>query len=284
MTGRSDGATPVPRASTRQRRDAMVAELPSGNANVSDLAQRFGVSGSTIRRDLAVLADNGRITRTYGGAARPQPGHELTLNTKKRIHWAEKDAIGKFAASLVRHGDVVLLDAGTTVGRLAWHLRQCDGITIITNGMSSLLALADAPGVDLVLLGGRLRRPNEAFLGPDAERTLRRYQPDVAFLGVDGLDPVRGLNCPSPEQASIKELMVEGARQSWVLTDHWKIPSAPFSYWAVMPQHTGLITDADCPPSALEPFTGSGWIVVVAADTETPGSDPAAAIPVGALS
>ncbi|MGA3219802.1 MAG: DeoR/GlpR family DNA-binding transcription regulator [Acidimicrobiales bacterium] len=257
-----EGQGPSPRAATRRRWDLLVTELPSGSTNVNDLADRFGVSASTIRRDLAVLASSGRLVRTYGGALRSAHGREVSLNAKKRTHWPEKDIIGKIAAAMVKRGDILLLDAGTTVGRLAWHLRQCDGTTVVTNGMSALLELADTPGIDVILLGGRLRRPNEAFLGPDAERALRRYQPDIAFLGADGVDPERGLNCPSSEQASIKELMATTAREAWVLADHSKLRAAPFPYWAVMPAHTGIVTDPGCPPAAVRAFEQRGWRIV----------------------
>ena len=116
-----------------------------------------------------------------------------------------------------------------------------------------------APGIEVIVLGGRLRHPNEAFLGAEAERALRRYQPDLAFLGADGLDPERGLNCPSPDQASMKELMATAARRAWVLADHSKLSTSPFAYWALMAPHTGLVTDPKCPYGTLQAFAERGW-------------------------
>lgn len=258
------------RTATRRRRDLLVAGLQYGRANISELAGRFGVSASTIRRDLAALAHDGRVVRTYGGAVEPGHGRELSLRAKEQTHWAEKDIIGGTAAGLVGRGDVLLLDAGTTVGRLAWHLRQRDGITVITNGLSALLNLADAPRVEVIVLGGRLRRPNEALLGPEVERALRRYRPDLAFLGADGLEPGRGLNCPSPEQAMLKELMAATARENWVVADHWKLCADPFAYWAAMPPGAGVITDPDCPPGILRMFEKHGWRTAVASRERSP--------------
>lgn len=259
---------PAPRTATRRRRDLMVTQLSTREANISELSARFGVSAATIRRDLAALARDGRVMRTYGGAVEPGHGRELSLYAKERTHSAEKDLIGKAAAEMVGHGDVVLLDAGTTTGRLAWHLRQRDGITVVTNGLSALLALADAPGIEVILLGGRLRRPNEAFLGPEVEHALRRFRPDVAFLGADGLEPSRGVNCPSLEQAIVKERMAATARASWVVADHWKLTAEPFGYWAVMPPRTGLITDPDCPPDVLDAFSKCRWKMSVPRATQ----------------
>lgn len=265
-----DGRDQMPRTATRRRRDLLVGELRYGRANISELAGRFAVSASTIRRDLAALAHDGRVVRTYGGAVEPGHGGELSLRAKEQTHWAEKDIVGWTAAGMVGRGDVLLLDAGTTVGRLAWHLRQLDGITVITNGLSALLNLADAPRVEVIVLGGRLRRPNEALLGPEVERALRRYRPDLAFLGADGLEPGRGLNCPSPEQAILKELMATTARETWVVADHWKLGVGPFAYWAAMPPGTGVITDPDCPPAALRMFEKHGWRTAVSSGQPAP--------------
>lgn len=255
------GPGPAPRTATRRRRDHLVAHLRGGEADIGELASRFGVSPSTIRRDLAALASDGRVVRTYGGAVEPRHGPEPTLRAKEHTHWAEKDQIGAAAAAMAGRGDVLLVDAGSTAGRLAWHLRQRDGITVVTNGLSALLALVGAPGVEVIVLGGRLRRPNGALLGPEVERALRRYQPDLAFLGADGLTPRRGLNCPSPEQASLKELMGTAARETWVLADHWKLTAEPFAYWAALPAGTGIITDPGCPAAVRESFEQQGWLV-----------------------
>ena len=252
------------RTGTRRRRDLLVTHLRSGGANISDLAAAFAVSPSTIRRDLAALAHDGRVMRTYGGAVEPGHGREPTVQAKERTHWAEKDVIAATAAQMAGRGDVVLLDAGTTAGQVAWHLRQRDGITVVTNGMSALLALADATGVEVILLGGRLRRPNEAFLGPEAERALRRFRPDLAFLGADGLEPGLGLNCPTLEQASLKELMAATAREAWVVADHSKLTAEPFRFWAVMPPATGIITDPGCRPDMPGRFSERGWKTLIA--------------------
>lgn len=260
--GGADG-TSGERLSTRRRRDSMVALLGEGDVSVHELAARFGVSLSTVRRDLAALADLGRIMRTYGGAVDSR-GVERSWHDKERTERPEKAAIAGVAAALVRPGDVVLLDAGTTVAGVARELRHRTDITIVTNGLSSLLELADG-SVDVEVLGGRLRRPNEALLGTRTEQALRRITPDMAFLGVDGLDPVRGINCPDFEQAALKEAMAEGARAVWVLADHTKLAGPPsFPYWAGMPAGTGLISGAG--PSRLAAYADARWVVRTAGE------------------
>ncbi|MGP3950756.1 DeoR/GlpR family DNA-binding transcription regulator [Streptomyces sp. 7N604] len=260
------------RSSTRNRRQRLVELLGAGDVSVHALAAEFGVSLSTIRRDLAVLADRGRITRTYGGAV-DHRGVERSWRDKEGVRRAEKNAIAADAAAMVRSGDVVLLDAGTTVARLAHELRDRTDITIVTNGLSTLLELADAD-VDVVVLGGRLRRPNESLLGTRTEQALRRITPDLAFLGVDGLDPVRGINCPDHEQAALKEAMAECARATWVLADHSKLSGAAgFPFWAAMPPGTGLISAGG--DDRLAAFADAHW-TVRSAGTEDGAADGAA--------
>ena len=151
-------------------------------------------------------------------------------------------------------------------------MRNRTDITIVTNGVSSLLELADSK-VEVVVLGGRLRRPNEALLGTRTEQALRRISPDIAFLGADGVDPARGINCPDYEQAALKETMTEGQHTSWVLADHTKLrPSAAFRYWAAMPKASGIVTDAN--PLLLAGFESSGW--TIRSTTWHDGSQPTA--------
>ncbi|MGW5117069.1 DeoR/GlpR family DNA-binding transcription regulator [Streptomyces noursei] len=261
------------RPSTRHRRERMLELLGAGDGSVHDLAAAFGVSLSTVRRDLAALAGDGRITRTYGGAVDHRAA-ERSWHDKARQHRTEKGAIARTAAALVRSGDVVLLDAGTTVARLAHELRARTDITVVTNGLSTLVELADAE-VEVVVLGGRLRRPNESLLGTRTDQALRGITPDLAFLGVDGLDPRRGVNCPDPEQAALKETMARCARAAWVLADGSKLAGGGgFPYWAAVPPGTGLISGAAEPGCGardgddegaarhLAAFAAAGWSVL----------------------
>lgn len=247
------------RAGTRERRRRMVELLGGGDVSVHELAAEFGVSLSTVRRDLASLADRGEITRTYGGALDHRVP-ERSRRDKEGVQRAEKAAIARAAAGLVRAGDVVLLDAGTTAAVVAHELRDRTDVTVLTNGLSTLMELADAE-VEVVVLGGRLRRPNEGLLGARTVRELRGFTPDLAFLGVDGLDPERGVNCPDHEQAALKEAMAECARDAWVLADHSKLDAEGprFPYWAAMPQGTGLICTAD--ERRLAAYEHAGWRV-----------------------
>ncbi len=161
--------------------------------------------------------------------------------------------MARAAASLIQDGEVVLLDAGTTTGRLARHLASRSGLTVVTNALTVLLALADSPDVEVVVLGGRLRYPNEAILGSTVEQQLRHIKPDRVFLGADGLTTARGVCSPTLEQAQLKHSMLHAGCESYLLVDHSKLDHAPFSYWAPLDRACTLIVD-DGDPEALEAF------------------------------
>ncbi|MEU6082548.1 DeoR/GlpR family DNA-binding transcription regulator [Streptomyces sp. NPDC047108] len=254
------------RTSTRNRRRRLVELLGDDATSVRELAAEFGVSLSTIRRDLAVLADRGRITRTYGGAVDPR-------RAERGGAPGGPDAVAAAAAGLVRGGEVVLLDAGPGVDRLARELRDRTDITVVTNGLPTLFELADA-SVDVVVLGGTLRRPHAALEGTRTEQALRRISPDLAFLGAEGLDPARGINCPHPEQAALKELMAECARATWVLTDHAGA-DASFPYWATVPPGTGLVAAGD--EEELAAFAEAHWTVRGTGDRDRRAGEGSAA-------
>ncbi|MPY81591.1 MAG: DeoR family transcriptional regulator [Actinophytocola sp.] len=134
-------------------------ELVRGGAgDVHRLAGDLGVSVSTIRRDLAALAGRGQVMRTYGGAVHSDAVVEKSWHDKELAYRAEKAAIARRAAELVQPGDTVLLDAGTTAGRLAHYLKDRDDVTVVTNGLSALFVLADSTA-DVIVLGGGARDP-----------------------------------------------------------------------------------------------------------------------------
>lgn len=247
----------VPRETTTQRRTLLLAAVRGGEGSIGQLADQFGVSSSTIRRDLAELAREGHIIRTYGGALDTAHSVERTLREKDAINAEEKDAVARAAAELVRDGEVVLLDAGTTTGRLARHLADRSNLTVVTNGLSVLLALADSPHIEVIVLGGRLRYPNEAILGATVEQQLRHITPDRVFLGADGVGAQHGVCSPTWEQAQLKYAMLHAGVESYVLVDHSKLDYTPFTYWSPLDRaHTLVVDDHD--PGALENFPSAG--------------------------
>lgn len=235
-----------------------------GEVKVEDLARRLHVTSSTIRRDLDRLRSEGKLTRTYGGAVSAvQSGTGLAWHERANHARRQKDAIGRWAAAQVGDGETIILDAGTTTGRAAHHLRDRQRLTVVTNGITTLIELAQASQVEVIMLGGALRRAGQGFVGPLTELTLNRLSADKVFLGADGLVGPRGICEASPLLARCKELMAERARHVFVLADASKIGQARFDAWAPLEHPYTLVTDSGVTDEQLAPFRERGNVSIV---------------------
>ena len=231
----------------------MRSTLRSRPVGVEELAERYAVSLSTIRRDLARLSAGGEVVRTYGGALAAAPG-EQSVHEREHLALAEKAAIAREAERFVRRGQLLVMDAGTTVGALAVHLASYEPITVVTNGLTTLHALEDAAGVELLVLGGLVRHVSLGMVGPLAEAAMQGITADVAFLGADGVTADRGICEGTSEQASLKRAMVEAASTVVVLADAGKLGNATSHYWTALDKPWTLITDDRASDQQLEPF------------------------------
>jgi DeoR/GlpR family transcriptional regulator of sugar metabolism len=207
-----------------QRQRAIADEVRDGAVSVQDLVLRLGVSSATIRRDLAELADAGVVRRVHGGAAPALPV-EIDQPYEKAADDAasEKQRIARRAAELVRDGDTVLLDIGTTTGALARELRGRN-ITVITPSLAVLDELRDDPVVDLVILGGALRRAYHSLVGPLTEDALRHVSASLVFLGTSGVDSDGWILDTTSVEVPTKRRLVESGGRVVLLADHTKFP------------------------------------------------------------
>ncbi|GAA0896474.1 DeoR/GlpR family DNA-binding transcription regulator [Pseudonocardia zijingensis] len=255
------------RGSRRRRAEIVRLATTSGLASVDELSRTFGVTASTIRRDLAVLTAEGRLARTYGGAMALTAHPESPLRQRVGEAFAAKRAIARAAAALVRPGETVLLDAGSTVGALAHELRSCPGLTAVVVGVTALQELGDADGITVHCLGGTLRPVSGGFVGPLAEASLERLTFDRAFLGADGVT-TDGLCEADLAQTRLKELMARRAGAVHVLAHGAKLGRRPFHAWARLEGGWTLITDASADPAYVGRLRAAGIAVVVADGAE----------------
>ena len=249
---------------TDERRSTIVKLLSAlGELSVEELSGRLGVTESTVRRDLQRLASDGRIMRSFGAAvANRMSLAEPSLAERTATARVEKDAIGAWCAAQVRDGETIVLDAGTTTGRIAAHLRDRSGITVVTSGLTALAELAHAEGVQVVVLGGRLRHLSQGLVGPLTDMSLSAFTFDRAFLGADGLRADLGICEAEMEQTRTKELMASRAAHVYVVADCAKLGASPFNAWARVPKYT-LVTDDNARDDVLEPFRANRDIDVV---------------------
>lgn len=244
------------RRATRERHDAMIALVRDGVEDVEGLADRLGVSSSTVRRDLSQLQRQGRIARTYGGALVPEVFHERPFTESERLHREAKSAIAAVAVELVPPQGTLFLDAGTTCLALARLLADRGPLTVVTRGLEAAVLLARAPGIDVVMTGGRVQPLSHGLVGPLASLALDRLRFDVAFLGADAIDPARGLGEPTLEETWVKEEAAARADQVVVLADSSKLEEhAPV--W-VAAQASWIVVTDDPPADVVRQLEGRG--------------------------
>lgn len=248
---------------SRERRALLLEALRAGEADVEDLAARFGVSASTVRRDLQRLSQDNAVRRTYGGAILASHPPETTIGERFAVNGAAKRAIAKTAASLIEDGDTLILDAGSTVVALAERLRG-RALTIVTNNLALLPLLADEPGISLITLGGALRPTSMGTVGPLAMEAMRRMTADRVFMSADGVVASRGLCEAGLDQVALKSLMMSQARETIVLADAAKLGRAEQTAWAPLPSRWTLVTDADEHNGAVADLANSGARVIFA--------------------
>ena len=252
---------PVRESQVRRSEIVRLAKT-TGLAGVDDLAEQFGVTASTIRRDLAQLTAEGLLARTYGGAIAVHPHPEPSLRQRAVEDYEVKRLIAKWAAGQVKPGETILLDAGTTVGAMGEFLLEIESLTVVTAGLTALAALAEADEVRVECLGGTLRHLSQGFVGPLAEANLTRLSFDRAFLGADSVTADRGICEAELEQTRLKELMMERAGDIYVLAHAAKLGQRPFHAWAPLAPGVTLVTDSSATEEQIAPFEQAGISVV----------------------
>ncbi len=250
-----------------ERRRRIVELLTADDrAEVSDLAIRFRVSESTIRRDLQLLSDRGTLERTRGGAL-PPSRFEPSFGEKETENRLQKRAIAQAAAELVQAGQTVFLDAGTTTLELARALRFRRDITVASNSVPIAVELANR--LELILTGGSVKESTLALVGPMAERSIEQIHVDIAFIGINGISAAAGLTTPTWEEAATKTRMIRAARYAVVLADSTKLGAVTFAHVAGLDEISLLVTDANASARELETLRSAGLEVLVAEDPAT---------------
>ena len=247
-----------------RRRSILEVLNHDGRVLVGALAKRFRTSQVTIRKDLDILQSRGRIHRTHGGAL-PSCQSALedpTLREKEKLHRKEKLQIAAAGARMVREGQVVILDSGTTTTAIARALREFQNLTIITNAVNIAAELSGS-SLEVILTGGTLRKNSFSLVGPIAEETLRRLNADILFLGVDGFDAHNGLSTPNLLEAKVNRAMMEVARIAVAVCDSSKFGRRSLSSIAPPSALHHLITDRGIPKPDLATLRKTGMHVTL---------------------
>ena len=236
-----------------------------GRVRVDALAFRFGTSQVTIRADLSTLEMAGALTRTHGGALNV-PDADQPLSVKQLQHRAEKLRIAEAAAALIRDGETLILDSGTTTAEIARRVRNLDlqSINVITNALNIAAVLIDVPSVRLIVPGGILRRESNSLSGPMAEAALGALRADRLFLGADGVDAQLGVMTPHLAEAELNAKMIAMSRQVVVVADSSKFGRVCL-HRILEPRGIGkLVTDAGISADTRAELVRIGIEVIIA--------------------
>lgn len=217
------------------------------------LSKALGISEVTIRRDLTELDAMGKIQKVHGGAV-PVTGRAATFQQRQSIQASAKRIIAEKAKSLVRSGQVLMIDGGTTNLYLVQLFPPDLRATVITNCLSIAQALKGYPEVEVILPGGRYEKQNDVLIGAAARQSLAEAYADLCFLGVCRIDTERGVTASHYEEAQVKKTMIQSARRVVALADAQKINQSDNFRVAPTEDLSVLITDLDPDDERLDPF------------------------------
>ena len=214
---------------TAQRKQLIIERLKQdGQIIAKNLAHELGTSEDTIRRDLRELAATGKLQRVHGGAL---PASEAVgdLRVREQVSVQDKIELGRAGAAMIKPGQVVILDGGTTSLQIARHLNSELKATVVTHSPNVAVELAAHRHVEIIMLGGRLFRHSMVNTGAAMIDAASRLRADLFFMGVTGVHPQAGLSTGDAEEAAVKRFLIERAAETVVLASAEKLMAAsPF--------------------------------------------------------
>jgi DeoR family transcriptional regulator, fructose operon transcriptional repressor len=234
-----------------------------GRVDVVALAEELAVTTETIRRDLTVLERAGVVRRVHGGAIPVERlGFEPAVATRDTVMTGEKERIAKAALAELPNEGSVILDAGTTTGRLAAVLPADRELTVVVNSPAIAAQLAARPNLTVLMVGGRVRGRTLAAVDDWALAPLATLCVDVAFMATNGVSTARGLTTPDIAEAAVKRAMIGAARRTVLLADHTKVGNDCMARFADLADVDVLITDAGLDEETASAFGQAGLRVV----------------------
>ena len=234
-------------ASSNGRRSAILQILKhNSNVSVTDLSRQFGVSEVTIRKDLNILKERNLLVRTRGGAITHKAGghdDDTNIRMKRLAHYREKKAIGRAAAEMIKDGDTIIIDSGTTAFQVACNLHKFQNLTILTNALNVAQEVLSYKRFNLILLGGNIRSSSESMVGALAESNLKMFYCDKLFLGVDSFSVENGLSTPNMEEAHINQIMISRSHKVIAVFDSSKVNKRALAFITKLDNINTVVTD-----------------------------------------
>lgn len=232
-----------------------------GPATVEALAERLNISTATIRRDLVQLDEQGLLRRVYGGAMPVDDHRDDPFVDVAAMRAEEKDRIAQRCAELVKDGETILLDIGTTAHRVARQLRG-RSLTVVTSSLAVLEELVDEEGIQLVMLGGMVRRDYRSLVGFLTEDNLRQVKADRLFLGTSGVRHGGDVMDTTVVEVPVKRAMIAASDQVILVADVGKFPGTGLARVCGPQELDVVVTNASSDPATLSTLREAGVEVI----------------------
>lgn len=232
-----------------QRHKYILEQLKQdGYVRVQDLSKELGVTEVTIRKDLKYLESKKMLYRTHGSASSLSSIiQDRHIDVKEKMYAEEKTRIGKAANDLLEPNDKIIIASGTTLLYFANEINPDDNLTVITSSVKVSLSLCYNPNIEIVQLGGVMRKNSVSVIGHYAENVLNSLSCNKLFLGVDGIDLDYGLTTSNMSEARINQQMIDAAQKIIVLTDSSKFGKRGFCHICDLNKIHLIITDKNAP-------------------------------------
>lgn len=243
-----------------ERRQHILALIQKdGRVLVDELSSNLGLSKITIRKDLDYLESKNLLMRTHGGALPVNEGalSDPPIQEKKNLHHEEKIRIAAAAAAMVSEGQCIILDSGSTTTEIARSLASFKHLTVITNALNIAAELAQS-NVEVIQIGGTIRKNSLSAVGPLAEDVLEEMHGDIVFLGVDGFDLQTGLTTPNVLEARVNRAMVKAAGKVVAVCDSSKFNHRSLALIVPSSEIHVVITDSGLPSGDARAIRDAG--------------------------
>jgi DeoR family transcriptional regulator, aga operon transcriptional repressor len=249
-----------------ERHQHIITKLhKEGSIKVQDLCSELNVSSVTIRKDLKLLEDKNMLFRTHGGGTLHNPyTADKPVNEKEKMQSDEKMRIGTAASQLIEADDCIIIASGTSVLAFAKNLYPKGNLTVITAALNVALELIDNTHIEVIQLGGLLRKSSSSVTGPHAEKILSDFSCSKLFLGVDGIDVEFGLTTTNVMEAHLNRKMIAAAQKTIVLADSTKFGKRGFGRICGLEDVDQVITDNRVSEHTVKTLQGMGIEVTIA--------------------
>lgn len=247
-----------------ERRRKIISLLEEkSSVEVPELSKIFNVTEETVRRDLEKLETDGMLRRTHGGAvASDSINLDLPLKVREITNIEGKRAIGIKVSQYIKDGDTIMLDSSSTALQVAERIKDKKKITVITNSVNIVTALANAKECSIISTGGILRESSMSFVGHLTESSIKNYNVDKAIISCHGIDMKKGITDSNEMEAEVKKAMLQAAEEAFLMVDYTKFNKVSFIKMLKIDSINTIFTDRE-PGEDWEQFAANRNINLV---------------------